>query len=322
MGQEVVIEWNEAKQRFVIISTDGRWSFVMPAITSIHAVDLGPGTENELPLGEPYQQLIFYSWDMGKVFVTAPQCDLGRYTGLWGAPQQLGLGPCNATGVQVAGDAIGIYISPESHPERTSVIQPIVLNYNWRPWTGVKPWEREGKSLGISADLQVPLSQTEGGAVTYATLVLRFRNTDTGHNVWMVFQVQDARGFPDEGGYQPYEQVGWDKDPVHNRSDLPIIATAFHPSTQFASIAADSHRSTGATWASWRRFSATVSANQIQAALEVLKAAYPDRLKAMSTDPARWEIVGWNINPEVYYTADGGRSSIGMSVRHFTLSVQ
>jgi len=359
-----LVEWNEAKQRFSLVS--GRSPRVILGPTgangggrnrwegdakgwpiTIDLVELGPGAVNTIPFNEPYTER-FFSWDMTSggrelFYDPGPDVDIFSLTGLQAktpgdnsrvTEKQISVAGRLASGIAVRmkkgsslfGDHIeqqesGIYIAPAGNFFRTDDPQrTIVLATNIARGKGVRPWEKLDSELTLKADLKVPTAVAQGNAAAYVTLRLQFLHPLTDQRLWLVLQVFDTRGFSADGGTQPLEYVTWDSGETHNRTNLPMVVTAFHPGTRFSTLNDGSARSTGNSWSEWRTFITSINRDQAQEIFAAAKREFPTLLADMPTDLKLWELTHISVNPEVYYpivnnTPSSGLSRLGMAIR-------
>ena len=246
----------------------------------------------------------------GKATPLVPQeWDAGRLTGLQ-VPDgcQRGLSPAaDTTAVQVHGREIGIWIDSDHPRPSTGALLPITPAYWWLDTSRAPvPFKEADRELSMSFDLRVPTSLREGEAEVYVTTNFLFHDARSRQSLWLAATLFDPRGeasFPDTVHVDNWE----------GGTQLPILFSALNAKSRWLHPGPDSSLFTDKPFADYRRIEVRVTAAELRAALVAMRKAMP-KLADASNDPRDYQLVHFNINPEVF-APTGSRGRLGLSIR-------
>ncbi len=246
----------------------------------------------------------------GQATPLVPQAwDAGRFTGLQ-VPDgyQRGLSPAaDTTAVQVHGREIGIWIDSDHPRPSTGALLPITPASWWLDMSRAPvPFKETNRELSMCFDLKVPTSVREGIAEVYVTANFLFHDARSQQSLWLAATLFDPRGearFPDTVHVDDWE----------GGTQLPILFSALNAKSRWLHPGPDSSLFTDKPFADYRRIEVRVSAAELRAALVAMRKAMP-RLADASEDPRDYQLVHFNINPEVFAPA-GSRGRLGVSIR-------
>jgi hypothetical protein len=236
--------------------------------------------------------------------------------------------------VQLGTHGVGLFLNTCSPgTSARDVIQPLTLSQDFatdvRPFAAPATWPE----LAFRFQAVAPTLTQKGAAVAYAAAVLRFRDKSRPvpagqpawfYDVWVSMQLIDSRGTP-----QPEGVI---MDSCATCSGLPIVITAPSGLASPPKYMHTTQGSTGSfsgatTFNSWRDFDLRVSTDEFQRLLLAISAASP---RGLSTNPADYALVHWNLNPEVYDPSpattscvpatDADWGTLGMAVRAVQLA--
>jgi len=246
----------------------------------------------------------------GKATPLVPQAwDAGRFTGLQ-VPEgcQRGLSPAaDTTAVQVHGREVGIWIDSDHPRPVTGALLPITPASWWLDMSRAPvPFKEANRELSISFDLRVPTSVREGAAEVYVTANFLFHDARSQQSLWLAATLFDPRGeasFPDTVHVDNWE----------GGTQLPILFSALNAKSRWLHPGPDSSLFTDQPFANYRRINVRVSDGELRAALVAMRKAMP-KLADASEDPRDYQLVHFNINPEVF-APTGSRGRLGLSIR-------
>lgn len=253
--------------------------------------------------------------NMGPDVVAEPILwDVGRFTGFRPsegdllAGYQRGSQPAQqGTAVQLRGTEIGIWIdSDHPRPERGSLLPVCPAYWWWDVESAPRPFRAAGSQLAFAFDLRVPTAQRDGEAEVYICAYFLLRDRRSGRQFWLGATLFDPRGedhFPDT-----VHRDNWEAG-----TGLPILFTALNARSRWLCPGPDSAHFTAAPFIGYRPFELRVSASQLRYVIQAIKDRWPDHA-GMSDDPSDYQLVHWNVNPEVYAPA-GSRGRLGLSLR-------
>ncbi|MEN3940603.1 hypothetical protein WJU23_04855 [Prosthecobacter sp. SYSU 5D2] len=246
----------------------------------------------------------------GKTTPLVPQTwNAGLYTGLQvPAGFQHGLSPeAGATAVQLHGRETGIWIDSDHPRPALGLLLPITPAYWWWDLSRAPmPFKETGRELAMSFDLKVPTALAEGAAVPYVTMNFLFRDTHSQQQLWLAATLYDPRGesrLPDTVHMDNWE----------GGTQLPILFSALNTQSQWLHPGPGSALFSDKPFTQYRPISVRVSAAGLRAALLAMKKARP-KLVAVSEDPRDYQLIHFNINPEVY-APTGSRARLGLALR-------
>jgi hypothetical protein len=246
----------------------------------------------------------------GKTTALVPQTwDAGRFTGLQvpaGCQRGLSTEP-DSTAVQVNGREIGIWIDSDHPRPALGSLLPITPAYWWWDLSRAPmPFKEEDRELAMSFDLKVPTATQTGKAVPYVTTNFLFRDTRSQQQLWLAATLFDPRGeatLPDTVHVDNWE----------GGTQLPILYSALNHKSQWLHPGPGSALFTDKPFADYRSFCVRLTAAELRAALLAMKKAMP-KLAPASEDPRHYQLIHFNINPEVY-APTGSRGQLGLSLR-------
>jgi len=246
----------------------------------------------------------------GKATQLVPQAwDAGRFTGLQvPAGCQRGLSPtADTTAVQVHGREVGIWIDSDLPRPSAGALLPITPASWWLDTSRAPvPFKEANRELSMSFDLKVPTSAREGAAEVYVTANFLFHDARSRQSLWLAATLFDPRGeasFPDTVHVDDWE----------GGTQLPILFSALNAKSRWLHPGPDSTLFTDQPFTDYRRIEVRVTAAELRAALVAMRKAMP-RLATASEDPRDYQLVHFNINPEVFAPAQS-RGRLGVSIR-------
>ncbi len=246
----------------------------------------------------------------GKTTPLVPQeWDAGRFTGLQvPAGCQRGLSAVtDATAVQVNGREIGIWIDSDHPRPALGSLLPITPAYWWWDMSRAPtPFKIADRELSMSFDLKVPTATKTGKAIPYITMNFLFRDARSQQQFWLAASLYDPRGkaaLPDTVHVDNWE----------GGTQLPILFSALNHESQWLHPGPASAMFTDKTFDAYRKIEVRVTSAEIRAALVAMKKAMP-KLTAVSEVPSDYQLIHFNINPEVY-APQGSRGQLGLSLR-------
>jgi hypothetical protein len=228
------------------------------------------------------------------------------------SPYQRGPGSVEGgTAVQVRGREIGIWIDSDLPRPVAGALIPVCPAYWWwdlkrAPW----PFAEPGHELAFRFDLKVPIARRENGADVYVCAYFLFRDVRSGRSVWYGASVFDLRGPLKELVHLDNWEAG---------TGLPILLAALRPGTGWLHPGPGSAEAQSAPFSGYRRFEFRVRGDELLAGLAALRQRFPETA-AFSTDPADYQLVHLNLNPEVYAPA-GSRGRIGLAIRDLRVAL-
>ena len=212
-----------------------------------------------------------------------------------------------STAVQMYGTSAGVQVHTYSAPEHSSSnLANGQIAYRWLDSDDVRVWTEPTSIMKMGFYLQVPKVYVEGGAVAYSNVILGFKDTVSGGQLWFIVNIYDIRG-----SSAFFEWVGWDSG-----TNMPMVATYLGGGTRFAYISEKSNLSTGETWAQWRYFEFLVNRNNFTNAVQAINENYT---LSLSTNPSDYIIELLTIQAEIYWP-EGSNGHIGVSMRDINLS--
>ena len=252
----------------------------------------------------------------GKTTPLVPQTwDAGRFTGLQ-VPAGCQRGPspeADTTAVQVHGREIGIWIDSDHPRPALGSLLPITPAYWWWDMSRAPlPFKEPDRELSMSFDLKVPTATQTGKAVPYITINFLFRDSRSQQQLWLAATLFDPRGeatLPDTVHVDDWE----------GGTQLPILYSALNRKSQWLHPGPRSALFTDKPFADYRKIEVRVTAPELRAALLAMKNAMP-KLAPASEDPRDYQLVHFNINPEVY-APKGSRGQLGLSLRDIRVEV-
>jgi hypothetical protein len=232
------------------------------------------------------------------------------FTGLKTQPGfQFGISPdANTTAVQLHGHEIGIWIDSDHPRPALGSLLPITPAYWW--WDisrAPMPFKEADRELSMSFDLKVPTATQTGKAVPYTTLNFLFRDSRSQQQLWLAASLFDPRGeatLPDT-----VHVDGWE-----GGSQLPILYPALNRQGQWLHPGPGSALFTDKPFADYRHIDVRFTTLKLRAALLAMKKAIP-KLAAASEDPRDYQLIHFNINPEVY-APQGSCGQLGLALRN------
>ena len=235
--------------------------------------------------------------------------DAGAFTGLK-APAGFQFGPLaaeNSTAVQVHGREIGIWIDSDHPRPALGSLLPITPAYWWWDMSRAPtPFKDTDRELSMSFDLKVPTATQTGKAVPYITMNFLLRDSRSQQQLWLAATLFDPRGevtLPDTVHVDNWE----------GGTQLPILYSALNHQSQWLHPGPSSALFTDKAFADYRRIEVRVTAPELRAALLAMKKAMP-KLAPASEDPRDYQLIHFNINPEVY-ALEGSRGQLGLALR-------
>ncbi len=252
----------------------------------------------------------------GKKTPLVPQAwDAGQFTGLH-VPMGFQRGPsqeADTTSVQIYGREIGIWIDSD-HPRPTlGSLLPITPAYWWWDMSlAPMPFKEANHELSMSFDLKVPTGLVDGVAAPYITTNFLFRDSRSQHQFWLAATLFDPRGearFPDTVHLDDWE----------GGTQLPILFSALNAKSQWLHPGPGSALFSDKPFPDYRPISVRVTATELRAALVAMKIAMP-KFAAASEDPRDYQLVHFNLNPEVY-APSGSRGRLGLSLRDIRVEI-
>ncbi len=291
-------------------------------------------------------------WQIDQTGFSAPTWNVSEKTG-FAAVESLARSPSSspvASAVQLGHHAVGLWLNSCSRGiSARSEIQPLVIHHDFaapvRPFAPSPPAppgspqnptvgrlpQLDWPELAFRLTATVPTLRTTGAAVAYAAAVLRFRDASKPppvgqpphyYDFWVSVQLVDSRGIP-----VPEGVIG---DSCAACSGLPIVITApsgYPTPPRFIHRWPGSADFAGQAFAEARTFDLRISQDEFQRMLDAVVASSP---RAYSRDPADYQLVHWNLNPEVYDPslataacdplADPDVGEIGMTVEQLSIS--
>ena len=207
------------------------------------------------------------------------------------------------SGVQVSGDAIGVYINsndlPHGSPGEKFIITP-VIKFDETPYTEIK----KNRYFLVSFDLQVPTSGNfYGKSSSYVTSDLRFRYKKTKNFIYIntsIFQ---------NNAPHPNDFIFFDKD-----TSTPV---AFGPilNSKFSKAYDATARYQSKPWIGWKHFSYYVDYSNFAAAFQDIYRKYHNEThKKISSD---WHLSDWHLNAEILFK--GAQSDLGWSMKNLEI---
>ena len=243
-----------------------------------------------------------------------PSWDVGRHTGFrptsgeslvlyQHGPQQSGEG----TAVQVRGREIGIWIDSDHPRPRIGALLPVCPAYWWwnlerAPW----PFREADRELSFSFDLKVPTAERQGQAEVYICAHFLFRDQRSNRQFWFgasLFDLRGAERFPDTVHVDNWE----------GGTGLPILFSALNQRSAWLHPGPGSAQLTDRTFDDYRKFDFRVGATELRAAIVAMRKRLP-KLADASEDPRDYQLVHFNVNPEVY-APEGSRGRLGLAMR-------
>ena len=240
--------------------------------------------------------------------------DVGRHTGFRPAsgeslvlyqrgPQQAGEG----TAVQVRGRELGIWIDSDHPRPRRGALLPVCPAYWWwnqdrAPW----PFREADRELSFSLDLKVPSAERQGQAEVYICAHFLFRDQRSHQQFWFgasLFDLRGAERFPDTV----------DVDNWEGGTGLPILFSALNEHSAWLHPGPGLSQFTDRPFDDYRRFDFRVGATELRAAIAAMRKR-PPKLADASEDPRDYQLLHFNVNPEVY-APEGSRGRLGLAMR-------
>lgn len=240
--------------------------------------------------------------------------DVGRYTGFRPAQDKtLALyqrGPrqsAEGSAVQIRGRELGIWIDSDHPRPRHGDLIPVCPAHWWwdqnrSPW----PFREADRELSFSFDLKVPTAQRQGKAEVYVTANFLFGDRRTKRQFWFAATLFDLRSedrFPDIVHVDNWE----------GGTGLPILFSALNRRSAWLHPGPGSAQFTDRPFSDYRRFDFRVGPTELRAAIAAMRKHFP-RLADASEDPSQYQLVHFNLNPEVYAPADS-RGRLGLALR-------
>jgi hypothetical protein len=280
--------------------------------------EIGPQAVDDCVIGEVHptsEHFHVRMANMGKVAgIAALAWDVGRYTGFRPAPgESLALyqrGPrqsTEGTAVQVRGREIGIWIdSDHPRPERGALL-PVCPGYWWwnrsrAPW----PFRQTDRELSFSFDLKVPTAERQGKAEVYICAHFLFGDQRSKRQFWFgasLFDLRSEDRFPDIVHVDNWE----------GGTGLPILFCALNRRSAWLHPGPNSAHFADRTFNEYRRFDFRVGPTELRVAIAAMKKRLP-RLAEVSDEPSDYQLLHFNVNPEVY-APDGSRGRLGLALR-------
>ncbi len=296
--------------------TEGRaWRV---AETIFRQPEIGVQTVDDCLIGEvhPAQERFYVRLgNMGPdATAAAISWDVGRYTGFRPAPKEsltrFQRGPrqsAEGSAVQIQGREIGIWIDSDHPRPRRGDLLPVCPAYWW--WNRrhcPRPFREADHELSFAFDLKVPTAQREGRAEVYICAHFLFHDPRSGRNFWFGASLFDCRGaehFPDTVHIDNWE----------GGTGLPILFSALNQRSAWLHPGPGSAQFTDRPFDDYRRFDFRVGLAGLRAAVAALKKRMP-KLASVSENPQDYELVHFNVNPEVY-APKGSRGRLGLALR-------
>jgi hypothetical protein len=214
--------------------------------------------------------------------------------------------------VQIQGNTVGMLINPASASTATGTIYATVIHYDWPDTDNIRPWAGATSELWFSFEAQVPVGVPAMNGAVYAGPNLMIHDTISGKRFWYGPMMYDNRGLFSEQVF---------KDGCSTCTGLAIARTFYGSGTQYAHLGANSGVSTGATWRGFRYYEFRVSRSELLNIVNSVRSTFPQVYGTLSTDPANYKIVHFNINPEVADLNATRQGRIGMSVRNIFIGI-
>jgi len=219
-----------------------------------------------------------------------------------------------ATAIQAYGGEIGINIHSASIAANLAGrfdLGTVVLGANLP--TPAQPFA-SGKKAKYSFAAKIPRSRQSNRGVSQVVAYYNLRDRVHKQGFWFGMVVFDSRGWFNQRR-QGFEHVMWDEG-----TNQPIVhATAGH-SSNLLDRAYSTSAFDGYPFSERRAYAFVIGAPQLGAAISMMKARYPQLSSKFSDDPAHYEILHINLNPETY-TPRGSFAQIGVSVVDWQLEI-
>jgi hypothetical protein len=240
--------------------------------------------------------------------------DVGRHTGFRPAsgeslilyqrgPRQLGEG----TAVQLRGRELGIWIDSDHPRPRRGALLPVCPAYWWwnqdrAPW----PFREADRELSFSFDLKVPSAERQGQAEVYVCAHFLFCDQRSHRQFWFgasLFDLRGAERFPDTVHVDNWE----------GGTGLPILFSALNQGSAWLHPGLGSSQFTDRPFDDYRRFDFRLGTAELRAAIAAMRKRLP-KLADASEDPRDYQLLHFNVNPEVY-APEGSRGRLGVAMR-------
>ena len=217
-----------------------------------------------------------------------------------------------STAVQMRGDELGIWIDSDLPRPAAGALIPVCPAFWWCDLTRApRPFAEAGHELAFRFDLKIPSATRAGGAEVYLCAYFLFRDARSGRSLWYGASVFDLRGPQPELLHVDNWEAG---------TGLPIVVAALRGGTRWLHPADGSAEAQAAPFSDYRRFEFRVGAEELLHGLAALHRRFPETA-SLSTDPADYQLVHINLNPEIY-APPGSRGQIGLAVKGLRVALQ
>ncbi len=244
--------------------------------------------------------------------------DIGASSGLSGGAtpsarfvQQRGaVDTASTTALQMKDDAVGMYLAGAA-PQ--SQVSPGVANFDFPATTDHRPFASATSELAFMSEMQVPTASRASGAEVYVAAVFRFKDRrpgNEGREFWYSMQAFDLR---------PAQPEGPAIDGCPQCSGWVIAFTRFGAGTRYGHLGPGSYSFTQTPWSGWRPYDNRVNAFEFARALRDIKCRFALDDTQLSPDPADYQLVHFNWNPETYVPS-GATATLGASVRNIRIA--
>jgi hypothetical protein len=256
---------------------------------------------------------IAVSWNVGALTGFSPL----------GAPDKTQLGVANVVGasaMQAEGNQIGFLIDSASLGHAANAHLAMVAHYDFV--TPFKPFSA-GKLLVYSLDAQIPSALgsgrcgTPGSACAYATMYFDLKDSSSGLRFWYGAEIFDSRGTPNGVGHLG-ETLMFD-GATHQAIVGGVINLSADEGARFTTALPSSDGFQAKPWKGYKPFVFAISPVNLQNAIASVRARFA-QYAALSGDPADYEVVHFNFNPEVAFF--GGEGRIGVACENIHVEVQ
>lgn len=222
-----------------------------------------------------------------------------------------------STSVQVNGNTVGFLNAPQTVARTGYPVIPMVMNHQFdyaNPKTDFRPWSRPTSELEISAEIQVPTSNTAGGAVNYVQPVISIVDRTKSTPTWFYIVV----GAYDSRGASVFA------DTVVINGDgygIPVIGSFYGSTSGYMHKASASSESVGTPWTGYKTFRIRMSRGELMQAITDLRARHQDpQYKALSMRPEDYSLGDVSIMSEIFYPASAPNAYMGTSFRNVYLA--
>lgn len=262
---------------------------------------------------------MFYSLPTGNGQPVAVTWPVGDFTGFYPtnlSATQAGVSNSwyGSDSVQLQNNELGLMIHPESIGGPNLTIYASTASYAWQTSQLPTPFIQANTILSYAIDIQVPqVYSMAPSSYAYASLYFLFQDQVSGAQFWYGADVFD-------NGRTGFDYVHIDQG-YPGATGLAIVSGALGTTSQYLTyLGGASFQSS--TWSGFQRFNFGMTAANLSSAIAAIQASATtgSPYLSMSTNPADYQLLSFNFNPEVADIDGASYGWIGSSARKIQVS--